>query len=255
MIYKYYTMGRKRKGFTLIELLVVIAIIALLMSILIPAIRRVREQARQKLCANNIHQQMLVFAMRSGSGRLPCTCKGEYIYDLSVSAVEDIIEEGSDESVFYCPSNRNYKDYRFEAWNISEDFKMTSYFWMLKNKSLHEPQDGQEEAIWPKPQGTGNKKWLESAYIRSPGSTEVVSDIVLSDEENFGPPGFSNGNFIQSKAGLWERFQTYDTSNHIFKSSYPLGANVGFADGHVDWRRFSDMERRSMQDQYPTHWW
>lgn len=45
-----------RKGFTLIELLVVIAIIALLMSILMPALSRVRDQTKKVLCLNNLRQ-------------------------------------------------------------------------------------------------------------------------------------------------------------------------------------------------------
>jgi len=53
----------KGKGFTLIELLVVIAIIALLMAILMPALQRVKKQARTVVCQANLKQWGVIFAM------------------------------------------------------------------------------------------------------------------------------------------------------------------------------------------------
>jgi type II secretory pathway pseudopilin PulG len=51
----------------LIELLVVIAIIALLLAVLMPALQRVRKQAKAVACQSNLHEWALIFAMYTDS--------------------------------------------------------------------------------------------------------------------------------------------------------------------------------------------
>lgn len=126
---------RARGGFTLIELLVVMAIIAILISLLLPAVQKAREAANRTSCINNLKQLGLAaLNFESGNKCLPparilCLNKDNDDNDMKVRG-------GATWAVYLLPYMD--QDNAFERWNLLawyhyqdptvREFNVASYF-------------------------------------------------------------------------------------------------------------------------------
>jgi len=124
----------KTRAFTLIELLVVIAIIAVLMAILMPSLRLVREQARSVACQSNVRTLTLAWLMYKDEnddklvyGQNQPPYGWAWIPDnaqsSSVERKKEYIAKGTlwsfikNIDVYHCPSDRREKSpYHKEAY-------------------------------------------------------------------------------------------------------------------------------------------
>ncbi len=103
-------MNLTKKAFTLIELLVVIAIIALLLSIVVPSLKRAKERTKEIVCGSQIKQQCMALLMYAqvNEGQMPMMTwsGGQWLWDVSYFTTDVIIASGADRKIFHCPSNR-----------------------------------------------------------------------------------------------------------------------------------------------------
>ncbi len=237
----------KQKGFTLIELLVVIAIIALLMSILMPALNRVKEQARRSSCLSRMKQQGLALELYANENdtKLPLTdTVGGWMQDVSVKTTNFILSSGMTRDMFYCPSNHTHQKYNDLFWELTnrtwdaslqrftddDGYIVSGYSFILDNpgSTRRDIVRYQRDPIQP--------EWLRSTQDSQPGMREMIADSILALRRvNGSTYGYD---FANVPGGIYQSDQVYDTTSHLKNEHEPYGGNVVFLDQHGEWRGF-----------------
>jgi len=253
----------KKRAFTLIELLVVIAIIAVLMGILMPALRKVREQARQRSCGARLRQQVLAGTMYADDNNniLPRpTTMGGWMQDVAITVVHYMLDTGMTREMFYCPSNANHQkdndlfwEFNNGTWdgkrftNFNNGSFIVSGYLFITQMAPGLPERGDiiryETDDMP-------KIWLEHNQHKHPAAREFIVDLTIG----VNAPGTKFGfNFGQVPGGILARAGVYDRTSHLMSDFEPWGGNSGYLDGHVEWHHFDPQISQGGGNAIPRH--
>ena len=194
-------------GFTLVELLVVISIIAILASLLLPALERAQWQARVVVCTSNLRQVSIGYlTYEADTGQFPM--RGDPADSYAERAFPEScgrpVGDYISSSVFYCPDREMFEGYKYEA----ADFPITGYF----HWGIHFPQGFATR--YPTAYATVPFTWYMAYY---PFACDIMRGDLTGFDRDVGNVTDAMERVAHSRSGLY------------------TGSNALRHDGSVEW--------------------
>lgn len=232
------------KGFTLVELLVVISIIALLMSILMPALSRARELGKRAVCLNNLKSLAVIWMMYAddNDGRL-VNAMTSPLRKIGLNWKWNTHDPGWD-SYFHGPSWVGWPvGYEDNVKAQTKAIKIGTLYPYCKDIKLYRCPTGKRGEVRTYSIGDSMNGYDGFGSVGGVTITKLLSISRPSDRMVFIDEGYAT-------CESWSIPPHIDSWWDAVPLRHSKGTNLSFADGHSDYRKWVDERTIELAKKY-----